>query len=340
MPELQLFWRSLDKAVRCVEVDALATVDELKAAIEAAGGPPRLLQHVLFQGAALHDRDTLADVGVCPESTVEVTRAARTMGQRVSVDDCSAAVVLADGSVGWWGPVGERVVSTSDIGGRAESVVVGKDALLVVRADGVVVGFGPLAPTDHPAGVKKVVERNRGFTYLLEDGSVQGKLVPQLHDGKKAIDFALWGHCVVLTEDGSVYATGLNALGQAAVPDHFPSKPIAVSVGSGHSAAILEDGSVMAWGDPSRYGGESHIKPPVRAYGLAMTVYNLYVLQADGEVLRLGKRRQELPEFRGPVLELACCQGHGVAVLRDGSLQAWNDRRALREPDFGVAPLL
>ncbi|XP_001352694.1 regulator of chromosome condensation [Drosophila pseudoobscura] len=67
-------------------------------------------------------------------------------------------------------------------------------------------------------------------------------------------------HSLVLTENGDIYSFGCNdegALGRDTSEDgsesvpalvHLPGKAVRISVGDSHSACILEDGSVYAWG--------------------------------------------------------------------------------------------
>ena len=55
-------------------------------------------------------------------------------------------------------------------------------------------------------------------------------------------------HSLGLLEDGSVLAWGDNGCGQTAVPK-TDKKFIAITAGGYHSLGLLEDGSVLAWGE-------------------------------------------------------------------------------------------
>ena len=57
-------------------------------------------------------------------------------------------------------------------------------------------------------------------------------------------------HSLALLEDGSVLAWGSNKYGQITVPK-TDKKFIAISVGREHSLGLLENGSILAWGDNS-----------------------------------------------------------------------------------------
>ena len=62
-------------------------------------------------------------------------------------------------------------------------------------------------------------------------------------------------HSLGLLEDGSVLAWGNNRYGQTVVPK-TDKKFIAITAGDYHSLGLLEDGSVLAWGD-NNYGQTS-----------------------------------------------------------------------------------
>eukprot|EP00756_Hemistasia_phaeocysticola_P026644 Hpha_TRINITY_DN16075_c0_g2::TRINITY_DN16075_c0_g2_i10::g.116888::m.116888 len=61
-----------------LELEVHATMGDLKRAVHEAGGPPPEEQVVKFSGDTLtEDSATLADLGLCPESTVVVSRVTR-----------------------------------------------------------------------------------------------------------------------------------------------------------------------------------------------------------------------------------------------------------------------
>jgi len=76
-----------------------------------------------------------------------------------------------------------------------------------------------------------------------------------------AVDVCAGGmHCLVLTKNGDVYSFGCNdegALGRDSSEEgsestpaliDLPGKALCISAGDSHSACLLEDGSVYAWG--------------------------------------------------------------------------------------------
>lgn len=85
------------------------------------------------------------------------------------------------------------------------------------------------------------------------------KLTP-LPNLKNIVDIRAGGlHTLILTEDGIIYSFGCNdegALGRITTDDDefepkpikLPGKAVKLSAGDSHSACLLEDGSVYAWG--------------------------------------------------------------------------------------------
>jgi hypothetical protein len=72
-------------------------------------------------------------------------------------------------------------------------------------------------------------------------------------------------HTVALLEDGSVVAWGANFYGQRTVPDEALSGVKAVAAGGYHTVALKTDGTVIAWG----YNADGQTSVPVGLTGVS-----------------------------------------------------------------------
>lgn len=144
------------------------------------------------------------------------------------------------------------------------------------------------------------------------------------------IDMAGARHILVLWSDGTVTAMGTNQQGQmgrpvttdltfqAPVPVDLPGKAVQVAAGISTSYAVLDDGSVWAWG-AGRYG---ELGVPLGGSGERPT---------PGPVPGLSD-----------VVSLAAAEHEAMAVLRDGTVRVWGQPPAAiaggRRVDIGIAP--
>uniref|UniRef100_A0A8D9FFW8 Regulator of chromosome condensation n=1 Tax=Cacopsylla melanoneura TaxID=428564 RepID=A0A8D9FFW8_9HEMI len=133
--------------------------------------------------------------------------------------------------------------------------------------------------------------------------------VPNLDN---VVEIAVGGmHTVCLTEDGKVYTWGCNdegALGREAEGDsefepqpvNLPKKAVQISAGDSHTVALLEDGSVFAWGSfRDSHGsmgltGKGIEKTPVQLLGISGIIKicsgadHFAMLTSRGTVLTIG----------------------------------------------------
>jgi alpha-tubulin suppressor-like RCC1 family protein len=139
-------------------------------------------------------------------------------------------------------------------------------------------------------------------------------------------------HLVLRTASGAVFSLGDNSLGQlgrplaAAREPHTAWRPyrvrwpapgaraVSVSAGRMHSAAVLDDGQVVAWGDNAH--GQC---------GVAAEMTPLNMAPAELEILDAAvalPARVPLPEHASAV---ACGELHCLALGRSGAVYAWGD---------------
>jgi alpha-tubulin suppressor-like RCC1 family protein len=193
-------------------------------------------------------------------------------------------------------------------------------------------------------------------------------LVP---DGVVVTAIAAGGeHSLALLSDGTVIAWGADESGQLGNDEALESQPApvrvaelegvqAIAASSGHSLALLEDGSVRAWGGnfwgQLGNGGDTDEPTPVRVEGIddavaiAAGVFHSLALLGDGTVRSWGGNTsgqlgigtiaaQEPGEELGPgesarspvevpglanVQQIAAGQEHSLALLEDGTVRAW-----------------
>jgi len=108
------------------------------------------------------------------------------------------------------------------------------------------------------------------------------------------------GHSVALKNDGTVVAWGQNASGQAAVPGGLTGVT-AIAAGPYHTVALKSDGTVVAWGDNS--SGETTV-PGGLTGATAIAAGGYYYEDDSGNQI---------------------IAGHTVALKSDGTVVAWGD---------------
>lgn len=145
----------------------------------------------------------------------------------------------------------------------------------------------------------------------LGNGTLNEQLVPaqiQLKHVKSA-DFGM--ECSgAVTEDGSLYTWGWNEHGQLGydtdqnynpLPQkvNLPGRVISVSMGTTHSGAVTEDGSLYTWGNNSDFQ---------LGYETKSEMYNAVPKKV---------------ELSDPVIDFSCGDKYSGAVTEDGSLYTW-----------------
>ncbi|MHC4093970.1 MAG: RCC1 domain-containing protein, partial [Planctomycetota bacterium] len=272
--------------------------------------------------------------------------------------------LLADGSVWAWGSndggrLGDGRTSDSPVPvpvhglpGPAIAITAGDGHSMALLVDGSVGAWG----------------NNNGGR--LGDGTTTDSNVPVPVaglPGPVAAVAAGGAYSLALLADGSVWAWGSNLYGQlgngtitqSATAHPIPAPVIAlpgpvtaITAGASQALALLDDGSVWAWGrnDRGQLGNgtmsESPIPIPAPVTGLPGPVtaiagrsWHSLALLADGSVWAWGNNNSgELGDpgttshspipvpvagLPGPVAAVAGGSGHSLAILTDGSAWAW-----------------
>ena len=169
-------------------------------------------------------------------------------------------------------------------------------------------------------------------------------------------------HSLALKADGTVWAWGYNYYGQlgntgvgtqSTTPvavqglPALPRKAVAVAAGYNHSLALLDDGTVYAWGDNSsgqlgNPAAGTQTSTPVQTItgvvGIAAGSYHSLAVKSDGTVWAWGynyygqlgngnSTQQPIPVQASPIspgaVAVAAGSFHSLALLSDGTVRAW-----------------
>jgi len=297
--------------------------------------------------------------------------------QKVEAGSGHVLALLADGTALAWGrnSFGQLGDGTTEnqplpvevkLDGIAD-IVPGGGQSLFLRTDGTVWGcgagfFGMLGPD------------NRGLVPVPAKIDTPDGIVQLVSGG---------GQALILLSDGSVYSWGRNDVGQLGDGDEsgerpgsvqqehagraYPARLIpakvkglgrvrSIGAGGGHSLAVLEDGSLWAWGDNDRGqlgdGGTTHQYSPVRAnvqdvVHATGAYHHTVVILADGTLRSFGMNDKGQLGNGGTETSLVPVEvrglsdvvnvvttggggeenpggfGHNLALLADGSAWAW-----------------
>lgn len=209
------------------------------------------------------------------------------------------------------GVVPAEIPKTGALAGRTVlAVSVGSSHVLALCGDGSLAAWG----ANHHGQLGDGTLLSRNIPVAVDrSGALAGKRVVQLAAGS--------GFSMVLCSDGTLIGWGSNNIGQLGLPAHeFPRSttpriieprgaladraPIAIGTGDNAAYAILDDGTIAAWGSNTggQLGNDSTINSPLpvpvhRDGVLAGKV----VVAVDGGV------------------------DHAVALCSDGTLVAWGD---------------
>ena len=112
---------------------------------------------------------------------------------------------------------------------------------------------------EYQGNIAKVALTSNEYICLLKDGTVaytgfkdKGSpfaVIPKGLEGKKVVDVAATsGTVAALTDEGEVFVWGPSTSGEKSIPE-FKEKVKAIYGGRAHYDAVLEDGSVVSWGN-------------------------------------------------------------------------------------------
>src|SRR5437660_6193822 len=112
------------------------------------------------------------------------------------------------------------------------------------------------------------------------------QVIPYVQPGTRFKAITAGGHSLALKNDGTVVAWGSNAAGQSTVPAGLNSV-VAIAAGGLHSLALKNDGTVVAWGDNS--AGQSTVRAGLNSVvAISAGESHSLALKNDGTVVAWG----------------------------------------------------
>lgn len=233
--------------------------------------------------------------------------------------------LLADGSIRGWGFNASGQVGDGTTVDRHSPIPI----LRVGRASAIAAsGAHSMAITDH--GSVLAWGWNRQGQLGLGTNS-DSQLVPALVSGlPRSVEMIAAGgaHSLALLDDGSVFAWGLNSLGQlgdATTSDRRRPGPVgglqqrvvAVAAGGVYSLAVLQDGSVAGWGSAPLYlggpTGRPQLTPVLLGGGFEVRALSTHPdaatcqtlgLRADGQIAVWGGQDAHVEQAAADALAL------------------------------------
>lgn len=131
-----------------------------------------------------------------------------------------------------------------------------------------------------------------------------------------------WGHSLALKNDGTVVAWGDNTFGQATVPSGL-SNVVAVAAGGRHSLALQKDGNLVEWGQR---------KLPVRLTNITAIACSIELgsdlaISSDGTVIQSSRYDMitSAPKEVSGIVAVAAGSSRYLALRRDGLVLEWTN---------------
>jgi alpha-tubulin suppressor-like RCC1 family protein len=241
--------------------------------------------------------------------------------------ECSYGV-RADGELVAWGLGPEPAHPNAGFVTLGDGGAVRDDGTAVVWHD--IWGVDGGIPRLH-TGIAQLSGAATHTLALLDDGhvSVWGscenmRCFPEYDGGLATAIAADTDYSLVVDEDGTVGAAGLNDDGQLDVP--WPNIGFrTLSAAGNHVVGLKADGTVVAWGRGG--SGQCDVPPlPFPCIAVAAGDTHSLALTRDGVVVAWGANgagQCDVPEPNRAFIAIAAGTGHSLGLRRDGSIVAW-----------------
>ncbi|WP_020529584.1 cadherin domain-containing protein [Flexithrix dorotheae] len=131
-------------------------------------------------------------------------------------------------------------------------------------------------------------------------------------------------HSLIITEN-RVIGLGKNNFGQLYIPNFGSAKPVSVAAGFKYSAALLDDGTVQAWGI-NDFGQTSVPAGLDNVVAIGTGDQHMVALKRDGTVVVWGGNefgQLNVPDDIGKIKSISCGNFHTLAVREDGTVVSW-----------------
>lgn len=253
-----------------------------------------------------------------------------------------SVVVRANGKMVGWGDNGYHQLDFPFGSDSLWNFGLGDEFGYGIKSDGKILNWGFQAmgrsartftlPNDLP-DLKEIAATSACIFALSESGKVfgwgsynyRGILdIPHFASPVSTISINQSNHALALMQDGTVVAWGDSSKGQTKVPANLRNA-IAISAGCDHSLALDNSGKLYSWGDTAR-GLQS--LPIGHASQIAAGCNHSLAVDSLGRVRCWGDNsfnQCSVPGDLGEVTELAAGYAYSMALRKDGSVRIWGD---------------
>eukprot|EP01062_Namystynia_karyoxenos_P070083 TRINITY_DN65473_c0_g1_i1.p1 TRINITY_DN65473_c0_g1~~TRINITY_DN65473_c0_g1_i1.p1 ORF type:complete len:407 (+),score=111.78 TRINITY_DN65473_c0_g1_i1:76-1221(+) len=357
MAGIVLFVNTSTGASFSITVDPDATVGDVHRALTKEQGilSSTLASAVLRCGAVelANSSDALADLGVCPESVLDLSfGVAFAAPPAIAAGHSHSLGVTQDGKIVVWGSKAQSSSAPADSERDYIGVAVGMRHYAALHEEGYVTiwrdGSSGWRFTKHwPGRLAVTVSAGCNFTVVvLDDGSLRsvcsrsppvagtvgGDDLPTPDLGELKALNAVCGdrHAIALLEDGTVREWLVGGGAVPPRPELAGRRVVGVAAGGTNSIALLAGGEIICWGLEGPPADGLDRIPDCRgrqAVSIACGRYHALAVLEDGTAVGWGDndngRAKPPPSCIGRCREVAAGLSHSLAVLDDGSVVGW-----------------
>lgn len=300
----------------------------------------------ISRGTAVARVTSAADNSKYAEINITVNELSSFLFKAIAAGFDHSVAVKKDGNVIAWG---KNMWGECDIPlglANVKKVAAGYHSSMALKDDGTVFAWGSCYAV--PFGLSHVTDIACGDNFnvaLKDDGSIvvwgnNSYGVCNIPEGvSKVKSIAASGvHIVIVKEDGTVDAWGLNNGGACNIPFELTEsakewqgdsyiKAVKVVTDGSHSAAFMENGTLIAWGSDTDNTINNSISKLSDIKDIAAGGYGCtFVFKTDGEFLTYGENVEKLcdiPAGLSNVTDVAVGYEHFIALKEDGTIVIW-----------------
>ena len=180
---------------------------------------------------------------------------------------------------------------------------------------------------------------NDGVVY--EWGTLTDRLKQIPSDMGKVVDIAVGqDHVLALNDKGELFTWGFNRMNLNRIPAEVKGKKVkSISAGYQVSIVVLEDGSVVKWGNENTIDVVTSKTKDENVKTVKTNIQTGLALTEDGKLIPMAKRATAFDavpeEIQGKVKDFALTDKTAFALLEDGTLRCWgaNDYKIQEIPE-------